>query len=41
MRYLFVVVCLIWSFSLHAQVEKKAQLEQQKKDNLAKIKELN
>lgn len=41
MRYLFVVVCLIWSFSLSAQVEKKAQLEQQKKDNLAKIKELN
>jgi murein hydrolase activator len=41
MRYLFVVVCLIWSFSLAAQVEKKAQLEQQKKDNLAKIKELN
>ncbi|MFD3393095.1 peptidoglycan DD-metalloendopeptidase family protein [Aquirufa sp. OSTEICH-129V] len=41
MRYLFVVVCLIWSFSLPAQVEKKAQLEQQKKDNLAKIKELN
>lgn len=41
MRYLFVIVCLIWSFSLSAQVEKKAQLEQQKKDNLAKIKELN
>ncbi len=41
MRYLLAVVCLIWSFSLHAQVEKKAQLEQQKKDNLAKIKELN
>ncbi len=41
MRYLLVIVCLIWSFSLHAQVEKKAQLEQQKKDNLAKIKELN
>jgi septal ring factor EnvC (AmiA/AmiB activator) len=41
MRYLFVIVCLIWSFSLPAQVEKKAQLEQQKKDNLAKIKELN
>lgn len=41
MRYLFVIVCLIWSFSLQAQVEKKAQLEQQKKDNLAKIKELN
>ncbi len=41
MRYFFVVVCLIWSFSLQAQVEKKAQLEQQKKDNLAKIKELN
>lgn len=41
MRYLFVVICLIWSFSLPAQVEKKAQLEQQKKDNLAKIKELN
>jgi septal ring factor EnvC (AmiA/AmiB activator) len=41
MRYLVVVVCLICSFFASAQVDKKAQLEQQKKDNLAKIKELN
>jgi septal ring factor EnvC (AmiA/AmiB activator) len=41
MRYIFVLISLIWSFSASAQVEKKAQLEQQKKDNLAKIKELN
>jgi septal ring factor EnvC (AmiA/AmiB activator) len=41
MRYIFALICLIWSFSASAQVEKKAQLEQQKKDNLAKIKELN
>lgn len=41
MRYLFIIVSLILSFSAVAQVDKKAQLEQQKKDNLAKIKELN
>jgi septal ring factor EnvC (AmiA/AmiB activator) len=41
MRYIFVLVSLIWSFSTSAQVDKKTQLEQQKKDNLAKIKELN
>lgn len=41
MRYIVVVVCLICSFLAGAQVDKKAQLEQQKKDNLAKIKELN
>lgn len=41
MRYIFVLISLIWSFSTSAQVDKKKQLEQQKKDNLAKIKELN
>jgi septal ring factor EnvC (AmiA/AmiB activator) len=41
MRYIFVLISLIWSFSTSAQVDKKTQLEQQKKDNLAKIKELN
>jgi septal ring factor EnvC (AmiA/AmiB activator) len=41
MRYIFVLFSLIWSFSLLAQADKKAQLEKEKKDNLAKIKELN
>ncbi|MEY3646495.1 MAG: hypothetical protein RL127_1203 [Bacteroidota bacterium] len=41
MRYFFIIVSLIIGFSAVAQVDKKAQLEQQKKDNLAKIKELN
>lgn len=41
MRYIFVLLSLIWSFSSVAQADKKAQLEKEKKDNLAKIKELN
>lgn len=41
MRYIFVLFSLIWSFSSFAQADKKAQLEKEKKDNLAKIKELN
>lgn len=41
MRYLGLIVGLCCVFSAWGQVDKKAQLEQQKKDNLAKIKELN
>ena len=41
MRYIFVLLSLMWSFSSVAQADKKAQLEKEKKDNLAKIKELN
>jgi septal ring factor EnvC (AmiA/AmiB activator) len=41
MRYLFVFIVLFCSISARGQVDKKTQLEQQKKENLAKIKELN
>jgi septal ring factor EnvC (AmiA/AmiB activator) len=41
MRYIGLIVSLFCVFSACGQVDKKAQLEQQKKDNLAKIKELN
>jgi septal ring factor EnvC (AmiA/AmiB activator) len=41
MRYLFVFIVLFCSISAWGQVDKKTQLEQQKKENLAKIKELN
>jgi len=41
MRYIGVIVSLLFVFSAWGQVDKKTQLEQQKKDNLAKIKELN
>jgi septal ring factor EnvC (AmiA/AmiB activator) len=41
MRYYFLLFSLIFCISIQAQVDKKVQLEQQKKDNLAKIKELN
>ncbi len=41
MRYLFVLIVLFCSISAWGQVDKKTQLEQQKKENLAKIKELN
>lgn len=41
MRYLFVFFVLFCSISAWGQVDKKTQLEQQKKENLAKIKELN
>ncbi|MBP6054743.1 MAG: peptidoglycan DD-metalloendopeptidase family protein [Cytophagaceae bacterium] len=41
MRYIGLIISLFCVFSAWGQVDKKAQLEQQKKDNLAKIKELN
>ncbi len=41
MRYLVVLIVLFCSISAWGQVDKKTQLEQQKKENLAKIKELN
>lgn len=41
MRYISFIVCLLGVFVAWGQVDKKTQLEQQKKDNLAKIKELN
>ena len=41
MRYIGLIIGLFCVFAASGQVDKKAQLEQQKKDNLAKIKELN
>ena len=41
MRYISLIVCLLGVFVAWGQADKKTQLEQQKKDNLAKIKELN
>jgi murein hydrolase activator len=41
MRYTSLIICLLGVFVAWGQVDKKTQLEQQKKDNLAKIKELN
>ena len=41
MRYLFILFAFFLSSSSFAQTDKKAALEQQKKDNLSKIKELN
>ncbi|MEY2793726.1 MAG: hypothetical protein RJA76_1718 [Bacteroidota bacterium] len=41
MRSLIISFLVLAQFSLLSQVDKKSQLEQQKKDNLAKIKELN
>ncbi len=41
MRYISLIICLLGVFVAWGQVDKKTQLEQQKKDNLAKIKELN
>ena len=41
MKYFVFVLGLLFTFSSFAQVDKKAALEQQKKDNLSKIKELN
>ncbi|MHA8092325.1 peptidoglycan DD-metalloendopeptidase family protein [Aquirufa regiilacus] len=41
MRYIGLIISLFCVFAAWGQVDKKAQLEQQKKDNLAKIKELN
>lgn len=41
MRYFIFVFFVFIQITLLAQVDRKTQLEQQKKDNLAKIKELN
>lgn len=41
MKYIVFIFCLLFAFSLDAQVDKREQLERQKKENLAKIKELN
>jgi septal ring factor EnvC (AmiA/AmiB activator) len=41
LRYLFILFAFFLSSSSFAQTDKKAALEQQKKDNLSKIKELN
>jgi septal ring factor EnvC (AmiA/AmiB activator) len=41
MRYIGVVILIFCVLSAWGQVDKKTQLEQQKKENLAKIKELN
>ena len=41
MKYLFLLFAFLFTNSSFAQTDKKAALEQQKKDNLSKIKELN
>ncbi|MFD3407128.1 peptidoglycan DD-metalloendopeptidase family protein [Aquirufa sp. HETE-83D] len=41
MKYLLVLFAFLFTSSSFAQTDKKAALEQQKKDNLSKIKELN
>ena len=41
MKYFVFLLGLLFTYTSHAQVDKKAALEQQKKDNLSKIKELN
>ncbi|UAJ14380.1 murein hydrolase activator EnvC family protein [Aquirufa lenticrescens] len=41
MKYLFLLFAFLLTSSSFAQSDKKAALEQQKKDNLSKIKELN
>lgn len=41
MKYLLLIFAFLLSNSSFAQTDKKAALEQQKKDNLSKIKELN
>ncbi|MEN9961022.1 MAG: hypothetical protein RL045_1275 [Bacteroidota bacterium] len=41
MKYLFLLFALLFAHFSFAQSDKKAALEQQKKDNLSKIKELN
>jgi septal ring factor EnvC (AmiA/AmiB activator) len=41
MRYLGIIIGLFCVLTAWGQADKKTQLEQQKKDNLAKIKELN
>lgn len=41
MKYFIFILGLLFTFHSFAQTDKKAALEQQKKDNLSKIKELN
>jgi murein hydrolase activator len=41
LKYFVFLLGLLFTYTSHAQVDKKAALEQQKKDNLSKIKELN
>lgn len=41
MKYFVFLLGLLFTYTSYAQVDKKAALEQQKKDNLSKIKELN
>lgn len=41
MKYFVFLLGILFTYSSFAQVDKKAALEQQKKDNLSKIKELN
>jgi len=41
LKYLFLLFAFLFTSSSFAQTDKKAALEQQKKDNLSKIKELN
>ena len=41
MKYFVFILGLLFTFHSFAQTDKKAALEQQKKDNLSKIKELN
>jgi septal ring factor EnvC (AmiA/AmiB activator) len=41
LKYFVFLLGLLFTYTSYAQVDKKAALEQQKKDNLSKIKELN
>jgi len=41
MKYIILFLACLLTGNIWAQADKKTQLEQQKKDNLAKIKELN
>jgi len=41
LHYITILIALFIGFETYAQVDKKTQLEQQKNDNLVKIKELN
>ena len=41
MKYIILLLACLLGGNVWAQADKKTQLEQQKKDNLAKIKELN
>ena len=41
LHYITLLIAFFIGFETYAQVDKKTQLEQQKNDNLVKIKELN